>query len=209
LQPAMDRFMGKAALFQRMVRSFSVTALELPAQLEGMLAEGQLAEAQMALHGIKGLAATLGAVDLAQLAGEGEAMLRRGAVPGSDWRQVLAGHIQAGTKELAHLAAELLTLSVAAQTAEAPATAGLPVKEASSESSNSEGFAADLQALMGLLKDSDMGALDAFERLRERHASHWPATMDAVDSALLSLNFEQSLGLLTEVLAQLNAVPQG
>ncbi|MEJ6005121.1 response regulator [Paucibacter sp. AS339] len=209
LQPAMDRFMGKAALFQRMVRSFSVTALALPGQLESMLAEGQLAEAQMALHGIKGLAATLGAVDLAQLTGEGEGMLRRGAVPGSDWRQVLAGHIQAGTKELAHLADELLALSVAAQTAEAPAPGVSSAVTTPLANANPAGFAADLKALMGLLKDSDMGALDAFERLRERHAGQWPAAMDAVDSALVGLNFEQALGLLADVLTQLTEGRRG
>ncbi|MFY7867498.1 response regulator [Roseateles sp.] len=119
LQAAMDRFMGKAALFRRMVASFSISARALSAQLMGMLAEGKLPEAQMALHSVKGLAATLGAVRLAQLASEGESMIKQGDMPGADWCQALDEQIQSGTQALGLLADELLALSAEAQGAEA------------------------------------------------------------------------------------------
>ncbi len=207
LQAAMDRFMGKAALFQRMVRSFSQSALALPAQLDEMLGQGQLEQAQMALHGFKGLAATLGAVDLAQRAAEGEALLKRAAVPGADWRLVLAEQIQAGTQALSHWAAELLALSEAAQNAQAPApqalasaAMGLPSEAMLAE------FVADLKALLALLKDSDMAALDLFERLRERHAGLWPgAALEGVESALVNLDFDQAQAAVAAVLAAAEA----
>ncbi|MCV2370084.1 response regulator [Roseateles oligotrophus] len=103
-QKTIDRFMGKSALYQRMVNSFCVSALALPAQLEGLLAESKHADAERALHSFKGLAATLGAEAMAKLGSDGEAMFKRGDLPSPEWLAELLRLIQSGTQDLTLLA---------------------------------------------------------------------------------------------------------
>ncbi|MFY7865963.1 response regulator, partial [Roseateles sp.] len=110
-QTAIDRFMGKAELYQRMVKSFCSNAENLPAQLDTFLALGQLPEAQMALHSFKGLAATLGANELAQLGGQGEAMLKAADAPDAAWRAGLAQAIADNSASMRALAADIVALA--------------------------------------------------------------------------------------------------
>ncbi|WP_197418130.1 PAS domain S-box protein [Paucibacter sp. KCTC 42545] len=110
LQAAMDRFMGKAELFQRTAQSFSKSALQLPAQLKAQLAAGNLDEAVQLSHSFKGLAATLGAVKLAALGAEAEAAFKRGEPPDAAWLDALEVQISSGCGHLSLLAQDLRAL---------------------------------------------------------------------------------------------------
>jgi len=111
LQAAMDRFMGKAELFQRTAQSFSKSALQLPAQLKAHLAAGNLDEAVQLSHSFKGLAATLGAVKLAALGAEAEAAFKRGEPPDAAWLDALDAQISSGCGHLSQLAQDLRSLA--------------------------------------------------------------------------------------------------
>jgi CheY-like chemotaxis protein len=103
-QVAIDRFMGKTALYQRMVGSFCASAVDLPAQLDAWLLAANFIEAERALHSFKGLAATVGAAELAIRGAEGEAMLKRRESLGGDWRSSFGLQIQRTTQDLTLLA---------------------------------------------------------------------------------------------------------
>jgi two-component system sensor histidine kinase/response regulator len=183
LQAAMDRFMGKTALFRRMVNSFTASALTLPAQLTELLAEARIDEASMALHSFKGLAATLGGFQLAELGGEGETVLKRGDGLGAIWLSELDRHIQAACRDMLRLADELADL--------APKPAAAPT----AQPGDCHAFKLELAQLMQLLRDFDMGATDVFVQLRERHLAQLGGQQDALEAALAALDFASALSL--------------
>ena len=119
-QALMDRFMGKAPLYVRLVSSFHGKAAALPQQLDQLLAQGQLAEAELAVHSLKGLAATLGADALAALAAEGEACLKDRRLPPDDWAPRLAHALAHDPAWLLDLAERLAALHAAAATLTPP-----------------------------------------------------------------------------------------
>ncbi|MCV2357532.1 response regulator [Paucibacter sp. TC2R-5] len=99
-QLTIDRFMGKTALYQRMVSSFCASAQDLPVQLDAYLARASFAEAERALHSFRGLAATLGATGLVTWCAEGEAMCKRSQAPDAQWLAGFARYLHAGTQDL-------------------------------------------------------------------------------------------------------------
>ncbi|MCV2369666.1 response regulator [Roseateles oligotrophus] len=116
VQAAIDRFLGKVSLYQRMVDSFAGSSAALPGQLREWLGQADadadaddasLSKARMALHSLKGLAATLGAEALAALAGAGESMLKEAQTPSAAWVDELERVIQEGSAELKVLAMEV------------------------------------------------------------------------------------------------------
>lgn len=123
-QALMDRFMGKAPLYLRLVSSFHGKAAALPAQLAELLDQGLLAEAELALHSLKGLAATLGADALAALAAEGETCLKQGQAPEPGWAPRLMVALANDPDWLLDLAQRLAALHAAAQAA--PSTTAIP-----------------------------------------------------------------------------------
>ncbi|MGN6830837.1 PAS-domain containing protein [Paucibacter sp. M5-1] len=178
-QGALQRMMGKTALYRRMLRSFSGQAEALPAQLRAHLVDQLWAEAAAALHGFKGLAATLGANALASRAGALEQGLKSGG-----------GLMPAAVAALEQqIATDLQALSDLVQALdEAPAvSAGAAPVDASQRQQA-------LGLLAQLLGRSDMAALDALERLRREHgASLPPEHFEALDEAMAQLDFGRAL----------------
>ncbi|MCV2370387.1 PAS-domain containing protein [Roseateles oligotrophus] len=193
LQAAMDRFMGKTELFKRMVHSFTNSAKTLPAQLTVMLAEERTNEASMALHSFKGLAATLGGVQLAEWGGEGETVLKRGDRLSTIWLSELDRHIQAGCRDMLRLADDLSALGPKPAAPAAPAP------------NNAPAFKLEMTQLMQLLRDFDLGATEAFAQLRERHAGLLGAGQDALEAAVGALDFARALTLCEAILVDVKA----
>ncbi|WP_310386222.1 PAS-domain containing protein [Roseateles sp.] len=190
VQAAMDRFMGKTELFGRMVRSFTASARTLPAQLTALLAEARVDDAAMALHSFRGLAATLGGVQLAELGSEGETVLKRGDHLGAMWLSELDRNIQAACRDMLKLADDLALLGLK------------PAAQAVAPPADAEAFRLALEQLMQLLRDFDMGATDAYAHLRERHAAQLGAQQAALDAAVTALQFDRALGLCAALAAR-------
>ncbi|MCV2368941.1 response regulator [Roseateles oligotrophus] len=128
VQAAMDRFMGKTGLFQRMATSLAASALQLPEQLRAWLEAKDFASAALAVHSFKGLVATLGGDALALLAADGEAKLKQNEAPDAVWLAEFAAQSAAGAKALEGLSQALNTLkpSAPAPAVSAPALAPTP-----------------------------------------------------------------------------------
>ncbi|MEJ6007656.1 PAS-domain containing protein [Paucibacter sp. AS339] len=191
VQAAMDRFMGKTELFQRMVKSFCISAAELPPKLDAWLLSGatpQRGEAAMALHSFKGLAATVGAEQMASWGAEGESVLKRGDNLGAEWISGLAQQIEAGCRDMLGLAQALCDLSPK------PATKPVPAAQSLDE------FKRAMNDFMQLLSNFDLGATDAFARLREQFADRLKPEMESLDAAVAGLDFERAQSLCQSLL---------
>ena len=111
LRGAIVRMMGNTALFQRMAQSYCQSARSLEARLRQLQDHGALDEAVEALHGFKGLSATMGASRLSQLAADAERQVRAGNWPSADWWAQLAQALEPGCEALLRHAAEIAALA--------------------------------------------------------------------------------------------------
>jgi len=170
LAEALDRLSGKTELFERMVAALSENAQTLPQALAGTPAA-----AVAALHGFRGLAATLGAAMLATLATEGEHAWRDGTPLAPDWRTRFDAVLQRDLAALADLARQLRSELAPAPPVASADLSGLP-------------------ALIELLEGSDLAALDAYTGLRQALHAKRPALAAVLDVALAELNFSAAAG---------------
>jgi two-component system sensor histidine kinase/response regulator len=169
---ALQRLGGKTDLFARMAQSFAGSAGGLATELRVLSPQ----EGAVALHGFKGVAGTIGARSLAELARQGEQMLRQGGELEPAWVDDLERQIDVGCRALLQVADALAPKEGAAGSA-----ALLDVAAARQ----------DLQVLIELLGNSDLGALDTLEELRRRHGSALDRTcFEALDNAMAQLDFD-------------------
>jgi len=183
LAEALDRLSGKTELFERMVAALSENAQTLPQALAGAPAA-----AAAALHGFRGLAATLGAGPLARLATEGEHAWRDGSPLPPDWRTRFDAALRRDLAALADLAHQL---RVAIEPAPPVASTDLSC----------------LPGLIDLLEGSDLAALDAFAGLRPALQARRPALAAVLDLALADLNFAAAAGHCRVFLQELQESP--
>ena len=190
-QGAMDRFMGKTEFFVRMAQSFAKSALDVPAQLSACMDNPDMNETATVLHNFKGLAATVGADQLAALGAQGERLLKTGQRLSPAWVAELARQIRTGVEDLLALARAMCELAQPDSTAAAAAVAALlPTADPAAEQAE---MRAALPPLMRMLRDFDMGALATFEHLRVQHAAALGAQATALDDALAALDFGRML----------------
>ena len=197
LDGALQRLMGKTALLARLSRSFAEGARDLPLRLRELLAQGQARPAAEALHSFRGLAATLGANRLAALAREGEQGLKVGQMPAPDWLERLAQAIGQDCEALLEFAAGVPAGPAAADIGPAP---------------NAAALGAGLQALMALLRGSDMAALEALEQLRDQGleralAAPARATLEALAESMAQLDFGRALQYCEQLSGELSGEP--
>jgi len=186
LAEALARMSGRVELFERTLAALH----EQDRKLANALLEGGTAAAR-GLHGFRGLAAMLGAEQLAALAAEGE----HAAAPDDDWRRRFLERRQADLAALDRLAADLTTrlagpAAGAGFDATAPAGASLAQR---------------VDALMLLLEGSDLAALDAHAALRAELPPDTNAA--ALDAAVAALDFDTALTLCHRLRATLEAPP--
>lgn len=181
LAEALARMSGRVELFERTLASLH----EQDRKLAQALAEGGRVAAR-GLHGYRGLAAMLGAGELAALAAEGE----HAADPDPDWRQRFLARRQADLAALDRLAADLATrqaLHERHDRADRPAASPLAQR---------------LEALTQLLDGADLEALDAHQALR---AELPEAIRTPLDGAMAQLDFTTASALCRQVRASLEA----
>jgi CheY-like chemotaxis protein len=184
LAEALARMSGRVELFERTLAALH----EQDRALAQSLAQGGPAAAR-GLHGFRGLAAMLGAEQLAQLAAEGE----HSPGPDDDWRQRFLQRRQADLAALDQLCASLGADLAARRSLQAGLDERAPAPPA-----------ADLRHRLGdlieLLDGADLEALDLHAALRGQ------LPRDAVgplDEALAVLDFNTALHLCRELRATL------
>ncbi len=187
LAEALARMSGRVELFERTLAALH----EQDRQLAHALAEGGTA-ATRGLHGFRGLAAMLGAGQLAALAAEGE----HAAAPDDDWRQRFLARRDADLAALDRLAAGL------------SASHGPHAPVNGPQDASPGSLAERLQALAALLDGADLEALDAHQRLRadlQREAGADAGA--ALDAAMAALDFDTALTLCRRLSATLEDHP--
>ncbi|KQV89652.1 hypothetical protein ASC91_13790 [Pelomonas sp. Root1237] len=186
LAEALARMSGRIELFERTLAALH----EQDRKLARALAEGGRT-ATRGLHGYRGLAAMLGAGELAALAAEGE----HAGAPDEDWRRRFLERRQADLAALDRLAADLharqaLHDDLAEQ--QRPAAPG--------------SLAQHVDALAELLDGADLAALDFHQGLRERLRQKGDeGTVTALDSAMEALDFGTALTLCRRLRTTLEA----
>ncbi|WP_457422475.1 response regulator [Roseateles sp. P5_E7] len=186
LAEALARMSGRIELFERTLHALH----EQDRKLAQDLAAGGPAAAR-GLHGYRGLAAMLGAPQLAALAAEGERAAthedRPDAMLDADWQRRFLERRTADLAALDRLAADLSAHPPLPATPAPPGSLG-----------------ERLDALAELLAGSDLEALDAHEALR----AQLPPQADApLHEAMSSLDFGTALTLCRELRATLELQP--
>jgi signal transduction histidine kinase/CheY-like chemotaxis protein len=173
LAEALARMSGRVELFERTLAALH----EQDRKIAHALLEGGTT-AVRGLHGFKGLAAMLGAEQLAALAAEGE----HAAATDDDWQRRFSERRHVDLAALDRLAANL---SARLPPPPAPPPAATPAATPGS-------LAAQLDRLMLLLDGADLEALDTHTALRPQLPAPHAAALDA---AMAALDFSHALTL--------------
>ena len=195
VQAAIARLGGNEALYRKLFPSFCTDIINLCDQLAARVQTGAHDESPALLHTLKGLAATMGATDLAGLAREAESLLGRGT-PEAD--QALATRLQAGVHQaIGTINGQLHPATHPATHVATPSAPAAPVHDSAPGE-----LAAQLRALVARLQASDMDALLLHESLRPR-LSHLPkAELAPLDAAMDTLDFSGAIQACSNLLTR-------
>jgi signal transduction histidine kinase/CheY-like chemotaxis protein/HPt (histidine-containing phosphotransfer) domain-containing protein len=188
LAEALARMSGRIELFERTLAALH----EQDRKLVRELAEGGQVAAR-GLHGYRGLAAMLGAEQLAALAAEGE----HAATPDPDWQRRFLERRQADLAALDRFAADL------------GARQALDALHARPRQPAAPGSLGDrLDGLAELLAGADLEALDTYSvLLPQLRGSVDTAAATALDAAMSSLDFDRALALCRQLRGMLEPQP--
>ncbi|MCF8209700.1 MAG: CHASE domain-containing protein [Rhodoferax sp.] len=187
---ALQRMGGDAAMFGSVLRTFAQDLAKVPDQLSSDLAAGATTAATRALHTLKGLAATVGARHLAQVAAQQERRLKEGLASDAHAAlvQIIRSAIASTVQALAPVMERYATAPSGAQAVAAP------------QGSDHAALLQDLRALHAMLEHSDMDALEAYARLRQNHGAHLAEQLDPLDEAMAALEFTQAAEICSALL---------
>ncbi|HEY4080941.1 MAG TPA: response regulator [Burkholderiaceae bacterium] len=180
LSEALERMGEQSAIYARSLQVFVESLPDMARQLHAALAGSQTDQARRLAHSLKGQAATLGVVRLAEQAAEAE----RAFGPNS-------AHSPAAQREVSDkLAASVL--------AARPLLAGLVLAlatedEAEPPSTDHHALRAALSTLAEALRESDMLATDLMLALRQRFHHELGAELNTLDQAVTKLDFTHAL----------------
>ncbi len=210
LDAALNRLGGNRPVYVRMLGRFVADLAVMPAQLQSQLDTGKTREALAFMHTLKGMAGTLGAIDLAAAAADAE---KRLADP-------LANLLANSTANPSAVAATHSVAATMAQTLKrvapgfnrllqalrSPGEAGAaPVHQALDASA----LSAALHQLNSHLRNADMVATDTMMDIQRQFgaaSSELPGEpLTSLDAAIQALDFERALGLSTQLMAALKA----
>ena len=179
VEAALARLGGNYAALVALLKRFEQSQGGAVAEVRALLAAGQRQPAAQVLHRLRGVAANLGAAEVARLSAGAEHALQHDA-------DSLA--LAAALRQLEQ-ALDLVTRtarSLAGPAAEAPASHTTP-----------SDLLQKLAELQSLLQNNNLRALEAFRALRPALAA---ATADALGEAVDTLNFKTALGMVEDLL---------
>jgi HPt (histidine-containing phosphotransfer) domain-containing protein len=176
-----------------MLRAFVGDLVAMPDQLDAMLAADDSAAAARLLHTLKGVAATLGAMQLSAVAGQGEKLMAAG--PGG---AQAAAVTQQAREAIAQAGPKLGALLAALQAATAPSQAtNAPIDNAA--------LRAALLSMAGQLQNADMAATDAMAELQRVYGATIGDRLQSLDEAIGALDFERAAALCDTLIEALPA----
>ena len=190
LVTAIRRIGDRTDVYQRMLQIFVDDLRSAPARLRSYVAQGGMGPASDLLHGIKGVAATLGADLVCAEAATGEAQLAMASLPLAAAAAVVE-HVGAAFDTAIGGLETLLALMSAAENSAAVASAGRLGRPAAVPA---------LQAIAQLLRNGDMAATDAAAALQLRGHPALDLLVQPLCEAVARLDFERALRLCEELI---------
>ncbi|WP_457446218.1 response regulator [Roseateles sp. P5_E4] len=183
-EAALQRLGGRAALYERLAKSF---AQDAPAEMDTLrchLQQQALADATRVLHTLRGLAGAVGATALAVSAGRQELALREGGSASAVDLVGLQGLLDAS----------LAMLSAAVVPGPPPPTAPAIVSEPLEA----------LRRLRQLLVERNMRSVAVCEELSTQHADAFGTELAQLSTAVAKLDFGKALKACDQLLDRLN-----
>ena len=195
IEAALHRLGGNRSLYEKLLATFVRDLRTMPGELKDHLDQEQFELSSRLIHTLKGLAATMGALPLAQQAVAAEQMLvcAVGSADGVRASELVCEAIHAA---LPGLNAVLSALQ------QSDHAAALPTSATTAESPDSQTLQAALQRLVVHLKDSDMSALHVIKEVQQRHGSALGEPLNALRAAIDNLDFFSALPLCEALLSQ-------
>jgi PAS domain S-box-containing protein len=172
---ALQRFGGNSVVYGRALRSFAFDAKALMQRLLVLRTTLDDRDLPQTLHALKGLASTIGASNLSNLA----ALAEKSSLAEftAQWPT-----LQRSAERAIQQAEQLAALYTEQQHEVAPSDSTAPRLA----------LGAGLDTLSRMLRDSNMGALDLFEQLQSAYAQHYPHAFVQLSQAMSQLNFPQA-----------------
>jgi two-component system, sensor histidine kinase and response regulator len=177
-ETALQRFGGNREMLNTVFRSFSRDARQVPQQLQNQLDEADFEQGARTLHTLKGLAATVGAGSLSTHVAGLEKRVRA-HVAAAEFPVLLTSLRGAIDETLTAIEKELNSH-----------TQMLPELTGSLPDHHIRG---GLQELRILLSNSNMAAIESFNRLKSTHGAALPAPWQELNAAIDELNFARAV----------------
>lgn len=173
------------------LQTFARDMAVAPSTLQALLAKAQFADATREMHTLKGLAATVGARHLSQVAATIERQLKQAPAQAGD--SALVQELQDAVDATARALAPVLQRPAA----DAPSAVAEHTVEGDAA------FLTDLQSLCAMLEESDMSAMELHARIRQVHGDALGPDGVALDEAMAALEFAQAAELCRALITQL------
>ncbi|WP_083338724.1 PAS domain S-box protein [Chromobacterium sphagni] len=186
-QAAIPRFGGNLEIYRHTLLSFCDEIHSLLANLSNARQQQQRDQAVQALHTLKGLAATVGAEELAGLAAAEEKAMRDPAQP---WPEDFSPLQEAAQRAeaAARLEAQQLPLAAVETNSDAPTE------------QDAEDLQIGLVGLRHMLSMSNLDAMNVFDQLRQQYYRVMPNEFDQLNDAIMKMNFAAAASLCAEIL---------
>jgi CheY-like chemotaxis protein len=185
----LERMGGNTSLLGSVLRSFARDLSKAADQMRVLLSEGAAPEARRAMHTLKGLAATVGARHLAQVAADLERRLERSPAPAD--AQEMARTLQTAIDATAQSLVPVLRQ----YPADEPVSAMVAVDD------DPVALVQDLRVVCAMLERSDMDAVQAHARMRLVHGATLKPSLDALDASMNALDFQAATAQYLALLA--------
>ncbi len=181
LAGALDRLGGNSALYARVLHSYLNDIADQPDLLDKAIGTADWPAAQRILHTLKGLSATVGASYMAAVARKAELTIKAVNTPGSDTDALDIQALSIGFR--AAVSATQAVMAHVAKTCSQDASDHVPTPTETEDGRDG------LRRLWALLKSSDMGACEVFERLQRQALIAETSTFASLSTAMATLDF--------------------
>ena len=186
LDAAIARLGGKTEVYRQMLQRFVDDLAGVPAELQALVRTADIAAAARTLHTVKGVAATLGVDALAASAEQGEIALLASGTPATA-QSALAAACAAIEAAIGAAGPGLQALLAALRPAD------LPLPATAHTEIDRPALRQGLRHLAELLRNSDMGAMEAHSGLQLQFAGALGARLRDLDAAVAGLEFDPAL----------------
>jgi len=153
----------------------------MPARVRELQGDGLLSDARRELHAFKGLCATLGVSDLAELAAKAEKQVEQAHLEG-EFADTLEKLCSENTRILP-------MLEDVARHLDPPALLDTQMQADVSPGAKHPHLVEQLKALLSVLKDNDMGAMELHADLQNDLVEVWGEAADPLNLAMADLDF--------------------